>query len=250
MSRLALRDVTARVGGRTVLDGVSLSVGPGEFVALCGPNGAGKSSTIRAGLGLFPVEGGEVLLGGESLSKLSPKARAEAVAYLPQERRVAWNMPARAVAALGVPFLSGAAADARADAALAEVEAAHLAERGCADMSGGERARVLLGRALAADAPLLLADEPLAGLDPDAELMVMDRLKARCGQGSSVVASLHDLALAARYADRIVVIDQGRIVADAAPRDALSDAVLADVFKVAGRWSSDGDLSLTRCRTA
>ncbi|RZJ88234.1 MAG: ABC transporter ATP-binding protein [Brevundimonas sp.] len=250
MNRLELRDVTARLGGRTVLDGVSLRVGAGEFVALCGPNGAGKSSTIRVGLGLFPVQGGEVWLGGERLSNLNAKSRAEAAAYLPQERRVAWNMPARAVAALGVPFLSGGAADARADSALAEVEASHLAERGCADMSGGERARVLLARALAVDAPLLLADEPLAGLDPDAELMVMDRLKARTRAGSSVVASLHDLALAARYADRVVVIDQGRIVADAAPREALSDAVLADVFKVAGRWSPDGDLSLTRCRTA
>ena len=250
MSRLALQNVTARLGGRTVLDGVSLSVGPGELVALCGPNGAGKSSTIRASLGLFPVEGGEVFLGGQNLAKLSPKARAEAAAYLPQERRVAWNMPAREVAALGVPFLSGEPARVRAEAALAGVEAAHLADRGCADMSGGERARVLLARALATDAPLLLADEPLAGLDPDAELMVMERLKARTRAGQTMIASLHDLALAARYADRVVVLDASRIIADAAPREALSDAVLADVFKVAGRWSPDGDLSLTRCRTA
>ncbi len=236
MIRVELDQATARLDGRTVLDGVSLSLCAGEMVALCGPNGAGKSSAIRAGLGLLPLAGGEARLGGAASHRLSAAARAERVAYLPQERRIAWNMPAVEVAALGAPFLSGREALARARAALADVGAGALAERGVAEMSGGERARVLLARALVSGAPALLADEPIAGLDPDAQLLVLERLKARTGQGGAVLVSLHDLTLAARFADRVVVIDEGRVVADGAPLDALSGDVLSRVFGVQGRW--------------
>lgn len=130
---------------------------------------------------------------------------------------------------------------AAARAALDEVEAGHLADRGVADMSGGERARVLLARALATGAQALLADEPTAGLDPDAQLMVMERLKARAAAGQAVLVSLHDLALAARFADRIVVLDAGRVVADAAPLTALTPDVMAGTFGLAARWIDGPD---------
>ncbi len=236
MIRVELEQARARLDGRTVLDGVDLALAAGELVALCGPNGAGKSSVIRAALGLLPLTEGEARLGGQAAHALSAAARAERVAYLPQERRIAWNMPALEVAALGAPFLSGIEVLERARAALIEVGAEELADRGVAEMSGGERARVLLARALVSGAPALLADEPVAGLDPDAQLLVIDRLKARTGQGGAVLVSLHDLTLAARFADRIVVIDRGRIVADAAPLDALSPEVLRRVFGVRGGW--------------
>ena len=239
MSALSLVNATARLGGRTVLDGVDLSVAAGELVAVVGPNGAGKSSAIRALAGLLPLSAGHALLGGDDVASLSPGERAGRAAYLPQERRIAWNLPAIEVAALGGPFLTDAAE--RARAALDEVEAGHLADRGVAEMSGGERARVLLARALATGARALLADEPTTGLDPEAQLMVLERLKARAGAGQGVLVSLHDLALAARFADRIVVLDAGRVVADAAPLAALTPAVMAATFGLAGRWVEGPD---------
>jgi iron complex transport system ATP-binding protein len=182
-----------------------------------------------------------VRLQGDDVTTLSLRARAARVAYLPQEGRIAWNLPAIEVAALGAPFLSGADAMSAARTALEEVEAGHLADRGVAEMSGGERARVLLARALTTGAQALLADEPTAGLDPEAQLMVMERLRARAAAGQAVLVSLHDLALAARFADRIVVLDAGRVVADAAPLAALTPEVMARTFGLAARWVDGPD---------
>lgn len=241
MTALRLITATATLGGRTVLDRVGLSVSAGELVAVVGPNGAGKSSTIRALAGLLPLSGGQATLGGEDVLALSSRARSERAAYLPQERRIAWNLPAVEVAALGAPFLTTTDALARARSALKEVEAGHLADRGVAEMSGGERGRVLLARALATEAAALLADEPTAGLDPEAQLMVLGRLKARAAAGQAVLVSLHDLALAARFADRVVVLDSGRVVADAPPLTALNPGIMARTFGLAARWIEGPD---------
>lgn len=237
MTMASLEGAHAVLGGRPVLDGVGLGLRPGELVAICGPNGAGKTSVLRALLGLLPLTAGQARLGGKPVQALSPRRRAEAAAYLPQERRIAWNMPAVEIAALGAPFLDSAAARTRALAALEEAGAAHLADRGAADMSGGERARVLLARLLAAETRCLLADEPGAGLDPAAQFWVMERLKARAAAGQGVLVSLHDLTLAARYADRVVVIAAGRVAAEGAPLDALSPEVLETIFGLKAYWS-------------
>ncbi|MES2833754.1 MAG: ABC transporter ATP-binding protein [Pseudomonadota bacterium] len=250
MTLLALESAGARIDGRSVLSGVSLTLQAGELVALCGPNGAGKSSIIRAALGLLPLSEGRALLGHADVHALTPRARAGTAAYLPQERRVAWNLPAVEVAALGAPFLSGPEALERARAALAEVDAAHLADRGVAEMSGGERARVLLARAFVSQAPALLADEPAACLDPDAQLMVMERLRDRARAGQGVLVSLHDLTLAARYADRVVVLNEGKLVADGPPLQALSPAVLKRVFGLTGSWVEGPDGPLLSARRA
>lgn len=250
VSLLSLETVQARLGKAVVLEGVSLSVAAGEVVALCGPNGAGKSSAIRAAVGLLTVTGGQVRLGGTQITDLSHRQRAERAAYLPQERRIAWNLPAIEVTALGAPFLSGAEALGRARAALNEMGAGHLADRGVAEMSGGERARVLLARALVVDAPLLLADEPIAGLDPDAQRLVLERLRARADGGAGVLVSLHDLTLAAAVADRVVVLDQGCVVADAAPMEALAPAVMREVFGLDGEWIEGASGPLLAARRA
>ena len=236
MTALTLVSATASLDGRTVLNGVDLSVAGGELVAVVGPNGAGKSSAIRALAGLLPLTAGHARLDGADVGALSPPERARRVAYLPQERRIAWNLPAIEVAALGAPFLLAADAQAHARAALDEVEAGPLADRGVAQMSGGERARVLLARALATGARGLLVDEPIAGLDPDAQLMVLERLQSRARAGQAVLVSLHDLGLAARFADRVVVLDQAKVAADAAPMEALSPDVMARVFGLTARW--------------
>tara|TARA_R110000764_G_scaffold46450_1_gene104234 strand:+ start:179 stop:958 length:780 start_codon:yes stop_codon:yes gene_type:complete len=241
VSIVTLEAATAVIGRRTVLQAVDLSVAPGELVALCGPNGAGKSSAIRAALGLLPLSGGRALLGGQALSDLSPSQRADWAAYLPQERRIAWNLPAVEVAALGAPWLVGATALDRARAALTEVDIGHLADRGVSEMSGGERARVLLARLLTTRAHALLADEPVAGLDPDAQLMVLERLMARARAGQAVLVSLHDLTLAARFADRVVVLDRGHVVAEGPPQQALRPDILRTVFGLSAIWLDGPD---------
>jgi iron complex transport system ATP-binding protein len=234
MSAWALTKLSARQGRNMVLEAASLIVGAGEVVGVVGPNGAGKTSLLRAGLGLLALSGGEAKLSGRPLAALKPDERARLVGYLPQDRRVAWNLPARMVAALGAGDLAEAAADALALDCLARVGAADLADRGVLDMSGGERARVLLARLLATRAPLLVADEPVAGLDPDAQLLTLDLLRAEASRGAAVVVTLHDLGLAARSCDRIVVVDHGRVVAEGAPREALSRAILGQVFRLDG----------------
>jgi iron complex transport system ATP-binding protein len=229
-----LNNLSVRQGRNAVVEAAKLSVAPGELVGVVGPNGAGKTSLLRAGLGLLPAAAGEALLSGQAVAQLAPAARACLVGYLPQDRRVAWNVPARMVAALGASELPEAEADRLALDYLARVGARDLADRGVLDMSGGERARVLLARLLATRAPLLVADEPVAGLDPDAQLLTLELLRAEVARGASVVVTLHDLGLAARTCDRIVVMSRGRVVADAPPREALSSDVLAEVFGLDG----------------
>jgi iron complex transport system ATP-binding protein len=165
MTCLALQGLSVALAGRRVLEGVDLEVGEGTLLAVVGANGAGKTTLLRAALGLVPADGSRRLF-GEDVRALTPLRRAERVGYLAQERRIAWGMRARRIAALGAPHLPPRRADAAAEAALARVGAAALADRPVFDMSGGERARVLLARLLATGAPLLVLDEPAAGLDP------------------------------------------------------------------------------------
>lgn len=247
---LTMWDADATLGGRKVLDGAEVQVEHGQLVALVGPNGAGKSSLIKAFAGLLTLDGGVARLNGDDVATLSPRERAKRVAYLPQERRIAWNLPAVEVVALGAPFLSGPEALTRAEAALAEVGVAHLADRGVAEMSGGERARVLLARVLTSEARLLLADEPIAGLDPDAQRLVLERLRARADGGAAVLVSLHDLTLAAAFADGVAVMDQGQIVAQAPPMEALEPEVLRRVFGLDGQWIPGPDGPLLAARRA
>lgn len=237
-----LLDVEAavvRLGRVEALSGASLAVRPGEVVGLVGPNGAGKTTLLRAALGLVRLQAGSARLGGREVAALSDLQRAAQVGYLPQERRVGWNLPAWRIAGLGAANRPPAQAREAAMRALARVGMGSRAARGVLDMSGGERARVLFARLLATGAPLLAADEPAAGLDPDAQLLALELLREEASAGRAVVATLHDLGLAARACDRIVVISRGRTVAEGPPAAALSPAVLAEVFGL------DGELMAT-----
>jgi iron complex transport system ATP-binding protein len=229
-----VENAIVRMGGRQTLDVASFSARVGEVVGVLGPNGAGKTTLLRALLGLVRLEAGEARLAGRPVRDLSEVERARLVGYLPQERRVAWSLPAWRIAALGAVDRPPAVARQVALATLDRVGLASLAERGVLEMSGGERARVLLARLLAVEARLLVADEPAAGLDPDAQLMVMDLLRAEAQRGRAVIVTLHDLGLAARACDRLVVLAAGRVAAEGAPVQALAPDVLRRVFNLHG----------------
>ena len=231
---LDIRGAAVRIGGRTVLEAADLRVDAGEMVGVIGLNGAGKTTLLRAALGLQPLMAGRAELGGQDVAGLSDPERARRVGYLPQERKTAWNLAAETVASLGAPFAPPKEALAVARKTLAHVGLAGLERRGVLDMSGGERARVLLARLLATCAPLLVADEPAAGLDPDAQLLVLDILKDQARRGTAVVVTLHELTLAARFCDRLVALKGGRIVAEGAPEVVLSPECLRDTFGLDG----------------
>ena|SRR5690554_174848 len=228
--RLSLNALSVHRGRRPVVEGVSLEMAIGEFVGLIGPNGAGKTTLLRAALGLLPHEG------ESSLAAMSPEARARAAAWLPQAREIAWPVSVEELVRLGrTPHrrAGGREADARAvDAALARMELEAFRKRRATELSGGEQARVLIARALAQETPLLLADEPIAGLDPAQQLRAMEVFAGLAREGRGLVAALHDLGLAARFCTRLVVLARGRVVADGEPGAVLTPELLAGVFGI------------------
>ena len=224
--------------GTPVFRDVSFAIGPGELVGLCGPNGAGKSTLLRLLLGLHTPSAGRVTLAGTPLGELSRRQVARHAALLPQDAPADVPLSVREAVSLGrMPHLGRlqpeTAADLEAVArALAATDMTALAERPITQLSGGERHRAHLARALAQEAPLLLLDEPIAGLDIAHQLAAMDLLRATAGAGRAVLGALHDLALAARRCDRILLLAGGALVADAPPAQVLTAQTLARVFGV------------------
>jgi len=238
MTGLKLNDLTVRRNGRRVLHGIDIAVGVGEFVGLLGPNGAGKTTLLRAAIGLLPATG------RSSLASLPIAARAQAAAFLPQERSIAWPMSVGAVVALGRiahPAAVNNADRLAVDRALKALSLDPLRDRPATDLSGGEQARVLIARALAQETPLLLADEPIAGLDPAAQIGVMDLFRNLAAEGRTVIASLHDLGLAARYCTRLILLKDGAVHADGPPEEVLTSATLASVFGIHAHLSRGPD---------
>ncbi|MGH6762716.1 MAG: ABC transporter ATP-binding protein [Phyllobacterium sp.] len=243
MTMLSLKSVHASVEGRAILHGISLDVAPGEFVGLIGPNGAGKTTLLRSILGLMPASG-EIAIGGADARHMNAQAQARHIAYLPQDRDIAWPVSVEMVVSLGrAPHRPSFAAlneqdKASIERAIQRMELQNLRCRAATDLSGGEKARVLIARALAQDAPCLLADEPVAGLDPAHQLTLMQCFADLAAEGRSVVASLHDLGLAARWCTRLVVLDQGRVIADGAPSGVLTGELLASVYGIEAHIST------------
>jgi iron complex transport system ATP-binding protein len=235
---LAARGLNVTLARRLVLKDVSLALSLGHLVALVGPNGAGKTTLLRALAGLVPSEGA-IEVGGAALSSLTLRERARRFAYLPQGHIVHWPLPARDIVALG-RYPHGTTDPARltpkdSEAVLRAMQATDVmefSERRVTELSGGERSRVALARVLAVEAPVILADEPTASLDPRHQFDVMKSLRASADKGVLVIVVTHDLGLAARFADTVLVLSDGRLVSQGAPAQALSEKVMGDVFRI------------------
>lgn len=236
MTLLSLENISVQREGRTVLDGVDLTIRAGEFVGLLGPNGAGKTSLLRAALGLLPHAG------RSSLAALSAHTRARQVAFMPQGREIAWPLPVEKLVALGrTPHGRDVAAGAAVERAIAELDLQDLRLRPATELSGGEQARALIARMLAQETDLLVADEPIAGLDPAAQIKVMKIFSGIAATGRSVVASLHDIGLAARHCSRLILLSKGRIAADGPPARVLEPDNLARVFGISAHLADTPD---------
>jgi iron complex transport system ATP-binding protein len=220
------------------LVGADFRLSSGELVVIVGPNGSGKSSLMQLLAGQTRADAGTVVLDGRAIGRFGPRERARRLAYLPQRAEVAWPIAVTDMVALG-RFAFGGAEVARgagdAERWLDEVGCGHLSRRSTATLSGGELALAALARVFAAETPLLLLDEPVAALDPRRQIDIMARLAARSLAGQGIAVILHDLNLAAQFADRIVWMKQGRIVAESAPDPQAIEAHASAVFDVAIR---------------
>jgi iron complex transport system ATP-binding protein len=238
VSELVLKDVNIDLGPRRIISGVSLTAAAGELIGLIGANSVGKSTLIRGIAGLIPAASGTIQWQGQSVPLMAPGVRARTITYLPQGQTFHWDVSVRHVVALGrVPHLAPMSRMAKADdaaiaTAMERAEILHLADRSVMQLSGGERSRVLFARALATDAPVFLADEPTTSLDPYHQLHAMELLRQQAEEGKCVIAVLHDLSLAARFCDRVIVLHDGRVIADAPPRDALTPEHLTTAYQI------------------
>lgn len=243
--KLTVENLRAALGGSHVLHGVSLATEAPGFIGLVGPNGAGKTTLVRAIANLISFEG-RIEIDGSPVAELEPRVRAKRIAYLAQGAESHWPLSVERLVALGrLPHLEpfrgpGPEDEAAIERAMALADVKRFRHRDVLTLSGGERARVLLARALGVEAPLLLVDEPVAALDPYHQLGVMEVLRAYVAQGRTVIAVLHDLSLAARYCDRLILLDDGLIRADGAPGDVLTPENLRSVYRIEALIGGEG----------
>lgn len=242
---LAAEEVTFSYDTRLVIERASLNVQVGEFVGLVGPNGSGKTTLLRLLIGFLPVSSGEILLCGERLSKLSRNAVARRITLVPQDTRIDLAFRVREVVSMGrTPYLGRFRPEGREDkvavkVALRVTETEYLAERLVTELSGGERQRVIIARAIAQDTQIILLDEPTSNLDVGHQLEILELVRSLTRQGRCAVAALHDLSLAARFCDRILLMSGGRLVADGTPHEVLTEANLGRYFGIQARLEDD-----------
>jgi iron complex transport system ATP-binding protein len=239
-SNLRTENLHARLGGIEILRGLDLKIQPGQITAILGPNGAGKSTLLKCLTGLIQPSSGQVCLGDSDLTNMPARARAKRIGYLPQSPTIAWAVSVKSLVALGRTPHSGAFGltdvDHQAvDRALETCALPAFADRDVTTLSGGERARVLIARVLAGEPDWLLTDEPFGGLDPGHRLDVSAVFRRFADAGGGIVITLHDLDTAIRLADRIIVLSDGRVIADGAANDALTPEILARAYGITAR---------------
>lgn len=237
MSLLSVNELQLSFGQSSILSEVSFEAERGEFIGLIGPNGAGKTSLLKAVLGLIASKG-QLWLENRDLRNLTNQEKARLLAYLPQEREVAWPVAVKTLVsfartALKPVFEGQNDEDIKiVEAAMRRMDVTRFCDRVVSELSGGEKARVLIARVLAQNTPIILADEPVAGLDPAHQLGLMEIFASLAAEGRTVIASMHELSLAAGYCTRLLVLDQGRVVADGPPIEVLSEELLRSVYGI------------------
>ena len=235
---LSTQAASVRLGSRVVLSGITAAIKAGEFVAVVGPNGAGKSTLLKLMAGLIAPETGYISLDDAALTSFARRDLAKRIAYLPQDRIVHWSLAADRVVALGrLPHRSFTAGESTTDraaiaAAMQRMDVVQFSDRPVATLSGGERARVLVARALAQQAQYLIADEPAAGLDPAHSLALFQEFARLAEDGHAVLTALHDLSLAMRFATRVILLKDGKCLSDGPPANVLSRENLAAAFSI------------------
>lgn len=223
-----LHQLGYQIAGTPLLDALDLTIPQARVTGLIGPNGSGKSTLLRLLAGLLRPSHGTLLLAGRRLEQLTPVERGRTIAYIPQDNTIYWPITVERVVELGrlphlAPWQGASAADHRIiDRALHDSDTLHLRHRSVATLSGGERARVMIARALAAEPQILLADEPTAALDPAHQRAIMALLQRLAGNGVTVLLALHDLTLAVDYCDPLILLQQGRLMAQGSPADVLT----------------------------
>ncbi len=242
MSVLKTENLSVRLGGRTILEGLTAVFSTGQVTAIIGANGAGKSTFLSCLAGLRRPDAGTSSLGDQPVLALPHRERAQRIGFLHQTPEIAWAIDVETLVGLGrIPYVGGRGLSAADRAAVARAldlaDMAGFADRDVTTLSGGERARALIARALAGEPEWLLADEPMAGLDPGHQLDMADLFRRFARDGKGVILTLHDLSFAARLADRVIVLADGCIVADGAPTQALSPPVLAHAYGIETRFT-------------
>jgi len=236
MSLLTLDKLSVFRGDCPVVDSVSLALEPGDFIGLIGPNGAGKTSLMRAALGILEHKG------SSSLAVMPQSDRAKQAAWLPQDREIAWGLSVRDLVGLGrLPFGSIQKNDRHVEAAIIKMELATFSDRITTQLSGGEQARVLIARALAQDTPILMADEPTASLDPANQISTLKTFSTLAQAGRGIIASMHDLGLAARYCTKLALLHRGKLIAFGSADAVLTPANLRTVFSIEAHYEKTKD---------
>jgi iron complex transport system ATP-binding protein len=238
MSELSIISLSKFFGAQEILAGINLDIEKGEIIGLIGPNGSGKTTLLRCIAGLLETDGGDILFQGHSRAQIDAKKIARAIAYLPQSGEVHWDVTVELLVTFGrLPhhgfWNSVSDTDRRAvTEALEACDVAQFRARSVRELSGGERSRVLLARAMAGMPEVLLADEPISGLDPGHAIDIMSQLSELARNGMTVVVVMHDLTLAARYCNRLVLLHDKRIAASGPPNSVLTDENLARCYGI------------------
>lgn len=238
MSEIAVSELTIRRGGRAIVQNATFRAQSGEFIAVIGANGAGKSTLLASLAGLLAPDSGSTQLNGRAVTSYTRVELARLRAYLPQNPRCEWPISVERLIALGLtptlPAFGGlpSAFGPRIDEMLLQWDLIAHREQAATTLSGGELARAMLARALVGDPDILIADEPISGLDPRHALDTLRRLRNLAQRGKLVIVAIHDLTLAARYATRLLALDHGRVAGDGPPGEILTAALLRSVFEV------------------
>jgi iron complex transport system ATP-binding protein len=247
VNTIEVRDVSVRIDDATILTDISLSVRTGEWVALIGPNGAGKTTLLRAIAGLTPYEG-TIRLDDSDVSRLTPKERARKVAIVPQRPVLPPPMTVFEYVLLGrTPYIRYFDTEQHHDidvvgGALERLEISAFADRALASLSGGEQQRVVLARALAQEAPILLLDEGTSALDIGSQQQVLELVETlRMTDGFTVVSAMHDLTLAGQFAHSVALISHGRLIAEGEPADVLTEETILTHYGAAVRITHNDD---------